>query len=84
MPQVVAAAAQADLLKQQEELERKAAELDRREQQLQSRQASSGQVTSLVVTRQPNSCCRSLIEKDSSTLTVGGCKTLQRAANCLL
>ncbi|XP_035013135.1 secretory carrier-associated membrane protein 2 isoform X1 [Hippoglossus stenolepis] len=36
-PQVVAAAAQANLLRQQEELERKAAELDRREQELQSK-----------------------------------------------
>ena len=35
--QVAAAAAQANLLRQQEELERKAAELDRREQELQSR-----------------------------------------------
>uniref|UniRef100_A0A1A8E097 Secretory carrier-associated membrane protein n=2 Tax=Nothobranchius TaxID=28779 RepID=A0A1A8E097_NOTKA len=36
-PNAVAAAAQANLLRQQEELERKAAELDRREQALQSR-----------------------------------------------
>uniref|UniRef100_A0A672KGV3 Secretory carrier-associated membrane protein n=1 Tax=Sinocyclocheilus grahami TaxID=75366 RepID=A0A672KGV3_SINGR len=36
-PQATAAAAQVNLLKQQEELERKAAELDRREQELQSR-----------------------------------------------
>jgi len=35
--QATAAAAQAGLLRQQEELERKAAELDRREQELQSR-----------------------------------------------
>lgn len=41
--------AQANLLKQQEELERKAAELDRREQELQSRQTSSG-LTSLGIT----------------------------------
>lgn len=61
--QAAAAAAQADLLKQQEELERKAAELDRREQQLQTRQASSGQVTLLGVTRQWNSCCHSLMKK---------------------
>ncbi|XP_003967297.1 secretory carrier-associated membrane protein 2 [Takifugu rubripes] len=39
-PQATAAAAQANLLKQQEELERKAAALDRREQELQSRGAS--------------------------------------------
>ncbi|KAF7652287.1 hypothetical protein LDENG_00098780 [Lucifuga dentata] len=36
-PKAAAAAAQANLLKQQEELERKAAELDRREQELTSR-----------------------------------------------
>ncbi|KAM4573616.1 secretory carrier-associated membrane protein 2 [Odontesthes bonariensis] len=36
-PKASAAAAQANLLRQQEELERKAAELDRREQELQSR-----------------------------------------------
>ncbi|KAF3855167.1 hypothetical protein F7725_023222, partial [Dissostichus mawsoni] len=36
-PAATAAAAQANLLRQQEELERKAAELDRREQELQSR-----------------------------------------------
>ncbi|KAG8012297.1 Secretory carrier-associated membrane protein 2, partial [Nibea albiflora] len=36
-PQVTAAAAQANLLRQQEELEKKAAELDRREHELQSR-----------------------------------------------
>ncbi|XP_056137433.1 secretory carrier-associated membrane protein 2 [Lampris incognitus] len=36
-PQAIAAAAQANLLRQQEELERKAAELERREQELQSR-----------------------------------------------
>ncbi|CAG01058.1 unnamed protein product, partial [Tetraodon nigroviridis] len=39
-PQATAAAAQANLLKQQEELERKAAALERREQELQSRGAS--------------------------------------------
>lgn len=49
VPQAAAAAAQADLLRQQEELEKKAAELDRREQQLQTRQASSGLVASLGV-----------------------------------
>lgn len=38
--QATAAAAQANLLKQQEELERKAAALERREQELQSRGAS--------------------------------------------
>lgn len=38
--QATAAAAQANLLKQQEELERKAAVLERREQELQSRGAS--------------------------------------------
>ncbi|XP_066523843.1 secretory carrier-associated membrane protein 2 [Hoplias malabaricus] len=37
-PQATAAAAQVNLLRQQEELERKAAELDRREQELQNRQ----------------------------------------------
>lgn len=47
--QAAAAVAQANLLKQQEELERKAAELDRREQELQSRQTSSG-LTSLGIT----------------------------------
>lgn len=41
-PQAVAAAGQANLLKQQEELERKAAELERREQELQSRGAPTG------------------------------------------
>ncbi|XP_023840679.1 secretory carrier-associated membrane protein 2 [Salvelinus sp. IW2-2015] len=41
-PKATAAAAQASLLRQQEELERKAAELDRREQALQSRGASTG------------------------------------------
>uniref|UniRef100_A0A671PN97 Secretory carrier-associated membrane protein n=1 Tax=Sinocyclocheilus anshuiensis TaxID=1608454 RepID=A0A671PN97_9TELE len=41
-PKAVAAAAQANLLKQQEELERKAAELERREQELQSRGAPTG------------------------------------------
>uniref|UniRef100_A0A672KLT6 Secretory carrier-associated membrane protein n=1 Tax=Sinocyclocheilus grahami TaxID=75366 RepID=A0A672KLT6_SINGR len=41
-PQATAAAAQVNLLKQQEELERKAAELDRREQELQSRGAPAG------------------------------------------
>ncbi len=40
--QAVAAAAQANLLKQQEELEKKAAELERREQELQSRGAPTG------------------------------------------
>lgn len=44
--QVTAAAAQANLLKQQEELERKAAELDRREQELQSR-GPSGKVDTM-------------------------------------
>ncbi|XP_052399847.1 secretory carrier-associated membrane protein 2 [Carassius gibelio] len=41
-PQATAAAAQVNLLKQQEELERKAAELDRRERELQSRGATTG------------------------------------------
>ncbi|XP_035252010.1 secretory carrier-associated membrane protein 2-like isoform X1 [Anguilla anguilla] len=41
-PQATAAVAQANLLRQQEELERKAAELDRKEQELQSRGASTG------------------------------------------
>ncbi|KAJ8344375.1 hypothetical protein SKAU_G00317040 [Synaphobranchus kaupii] len=41
-PQATAAAAQADLLRQQEELEKKAAELDRKEKELQSRGASTG------------------------------------------
>ncbi|XP_018621210.1 secretory carrier-associated membrane protein 2 [Scleropages formosus] len=41
-PQVAAAAAQANLLRQQEELERKAAELERKEQELQNRAASTG------------------------------------------
>lgn len=41
--QATAAAAQANLLKQQEELERKAAALERREQELQSRGASGVQ-----------------------------------------
>ncbi|XP_016414935.1 secretory carrier-associated membrane protein 2 isoform X2 [Sinocyclocheilus rhinocerous] len=41
-PKAVAAAAQGNLLKQQEELERKAAELERREQELQSRGAPTG------------------------------------------
>ncbi|XP_017556700.1 secretory carrier-associated membrane protein 2 [Pygocentrus nattereri] len=41
-PQATAAAAQVNLLKQQEELERKAAELDRREQELQNRQVTTG------------------------------------------
>ncbi|KAL4622792.1 secretory carrier-associated membrane protein 2-like [Arapaima gigas] len=41
-PQVAAAAAQANLLRQQEELERKAAELERKEQELQSRGAAIG------------------------------------------
>ncbi|XP_076847101.1 secretory carrier-associated membrane protein 2 [Brachyhypopomus gauderio] len=40
--QVAAAAAQANLLRQQEELERKAAELERREQELQSRAGPTG------------------------------------------
>ncbi|XP_037547639.1 secretory carrier membrane protein 2, like isoform X1 [Nematolebias whitei] len=40
-PKAAAAAAQADLVKQQEELERKAAELDRREQEFQNRTASA-------------------------------------------
>ncbi|XP_013857042.1 secretory carrier membrane protein 2, like [Austrofundulus limnaeus] len=40
-PKATAAAAQADLLRQQEELERKAAELDRREQEIQNRTAGS-------------------------------------------
>ncbi|KAM8860474.1 secretory carrier-associated membrane protein 2 [Synchiropus picturatus] len=39
-PQMVAVAAQADLLRQQDELERKAADLDRREQELQSRKST--------------------------------------------
>ncbi|XP_068584513.1 secretory carrier-associated membrane protein 2-like, partial [Cebidichthys violaceus] len=39
-PKATAAAAQVNLLKQQEELERKAAELDRREQELQNRGSS--------------------------------------------
>ncbi|XP_034390233.1 secretory carrier-associated membrane protein 2 [Cyclopterus lumpus] len=42
-PQATASAAQANLLKQQEELERKAAQLDRREQELQSRGPSGKQ-----------------------------------------
>ncbi|KAI5614864.1 secretory carrier membrane protein 2 [Silurus asotus] len=41
-PQVAAAAGQANLLRQQEELERKAAELERREQELQSRERVTG------------------------------------------
>ncbi|KAK1789703.1 hypothetical protein P4O66_015603 [Electrophorus voltai] len=41
-PQAAAAAAQANLLRQQEELERKAAELERREQELQNRGAPTG------------------------------------------
>ncbi|XP_051976015.1 secretory carrier-associated membrane protein 2 [Xyrauchen texanus] len=41
-PQATAAAAQANLIRQQEELERKAAELDRREQDLQNRGAPTG------------------------------------------
>ncbi|ROI37109.1 Secretory carrier-associated membrane protein 2 [Anabarilius grahami] len=41
-PKATAAAAQANLIKQQEELERKAAELDRREQELQSQGAPTG------------------------------------------
>lgn len=41
-PKATAAAAQANLLKQQEELERKAAELDRREQELQSQGVPTG------------------------------------------
>ncbi|KAK7121932.1 hypothetical protein R3I93_022883 [Phoxinus phoxinus] len=41
-PKATAAAAQINLLKQQEELERKAAELDRREQELQSQGATAG------------------------------------------
>ncbi|KAI1904389.1 hypothetical protein AGOR_G00005140 [Albula goreensis] len=41
-PQTTVAAAQANLLRQQEELERKAADLERREQELQSRGASTG------------------------------------------
>ncbi|XP_028814576.1 secretory carrier-associated membrane protein 2-like [Denticeps clupeoides] len=41
-PKAAAAAAQADLLRQQEELERKAADLERREQELQSRGPSTG------------------------------------------
>lgn len=45
--QATAAAAQASLLRQQEELERKAADLDRREQALQSRGASTGHSSSL-------------------------------------
>ncbi|KAI7790632.1 secretory carrier-associated membrane protein 2 isoform X2 [Triplophysa rosa] len=40
-PQATAAAAQVNLLKQQEELERKAAELDRREQELHNRGATT-------------------------------------------
>ncbi|XP_056595834.1 secretory carrier-associated membrane protein 2 [Triplophysa dalaica] len=39
-PQATAAAAQVNLLKQQEELERKSAELDRREQELHNREAT--------------------------------------------
>ncbi|KAM9410656.1 secretory carrier membrane protein 2, like [Pholidichthys leucotaenia] len=41
-PKASAAAAQADLIRQQEELERKAAELDRKEQELQNRSVSRG------------------------------------------
>ncbi|KAJ8417148.1 hypothetical protein AAFF_G00283750 [Aldrovandia affinis] len=41
-PKATAAAAQANLLRQQEELERKAAELDRKEQELQNRGAVMG------------------------------------------
>ncbi|XP_016086226.1 secretory carrier-associated membrane protein 2 [Sinocyclocheilus grahami] len=41
-PKAVAAAAQGNLLKQQEELERKAAKLERREQEVQSRGALTG------------------------------------------
>lgn len=41
-PQAMAAAAQTELLKQQEELEKKAAKLDRKEQNLQNREAARG------------------------------------------
>ncbi|MBN3307824.1 SCAM2 protein, partial [Amia calva] len=40
--QVTAAAAQANLLRQQEELERKAAELDRKEQEMQNKNLAAG------------------------------------------
>lgn len=48
--QVTAAAAQANLLRQQEELERKAAELDRREHELQSRGLTGHLKTKLLST----------------------------------
>nr|XP_046249760.1 secretory carrier membrane protein 2, like isoform X2 [Scatophagus argus] len=44
-PQAAAAAGQANLIKQQEELERKAAELERKEQELQNRTAGTGSST---------------------------------------